>query len=86
MKLLGVERSLTIYNRKNNELVVEYPIELELDMLKLIVKGIKHDELLYRTYRLNKSQVKKLLTNLNLDVMIEMKTYRYFLDCSGIYD
>ena len=86
MKLISVERSLQIFNKKNRELVAEYPVTLELDFLKQIVKGIKHDKLLYRPYSLNKSQATKLLTNLKLNMMIEMKTYLYVLDCSGNYD
>jgi hypothetical protein len=86
MKLISVERSLQIFNKKNRELVAEYPVTLELDFLKQIVKEIKHDKLLYRPYSLNKSQATKLLTNLKLNMMMEMKTYLYVLDCSSNYD
>jgi len=86
VKLLSVDRSLEIFDKKSNELVAEYPIKLELEILSGIVKKIKNDELLYRQYNLSKRQTKILLTYLNLDLMIEMKSYRYFLACSGNYN
>lgn len=86
MKLISVERSLQVFYRKNDELVIEYPVEMELDILKHVVKGMKNDEQLYRNYHLNKSQTIKILSKLNLCMKVEMKTYRYFLDCTGIYD
>jgi hypothetical protein len=86
MKLLKVERSLQIFDKKSEELIAEYPVNVELEPLRNIVKPIKNDDPLYRPYALSKVQVKKLLANMSLHLMIEMKTYHYFLDCSGIYD
>jgi hypothetical protein len=86
MELLGVERRLQIFYRKGNGLVAEYPVDLDVDILKQAIKAMKNDELLYRPYALSQSQTKRLLKNLGLDLKIERKYYRYFLDCTGIYN
>lgn len=86
MKLISVERSIQVFYRKSDELVIEYPLQIELDILKQIIKGMKNDKQLYLSYHLSKSQTIKILSMINLDVKVEMKTYRYFLDCTGIYE
>ncbi|WP_426667005.1 DUF7683 domain-containing protein [Mucilaginibacter sp. McL0603] len=86
MKLISVERSLQVFDKKSEELVIEYAVTLDLDSIIKIVKPLKSDPKLYRPYALSQLQIKKLLAKINLDLIMEMKTYHYFLDCSGIYD
>jgi hypothetical protein len=38
MKLLSIERSVAIFDKKTEKLLKEYPVELELSILKEIVK------------------------------------------------
>ncbi|MBD1395010.1 DUF7683 domain-containing protein [Mucilaginibacter glaciei] len=85
MKLLAVERTLTLFDRKNSDLVSEYPIKLEVTDLKEIVKQRKGDELLYLPYILNQSQAKSLIKRLGIELLVETKTYTYVLECNGIY-
>lgn len=86
MKLLGVERILEVFEREGEALVAEYPVNLDIDILAKIVKPGIDDPLLYGHYPLGRFQTKKLLAEMNLYLMIETKTYRYFLSCFGIYD
>jgi len=86
MKLLSVERWLQIFDKKSHELMAEHPVNVETERLRQIVKPMKGDELLYRPYALSKLQIKRLLANMDLHLLIELKSYHYFLDCTGIYD
>lgn len=86
MKLQSVERSLTLFHKKTEDLIVEYPIQLEVSVLKEIVKQRRNDNLLYCPYKLNKIQIDKLTKLLNIDLLVEMKTYGYYLECHGNYD
>ena len=86
MKLLSVERHLEIFPRKGENLVAEIPITLDIEILKAIVKSRKNDNLLYMNYGLNKHQVSHLLNLANIDMIVEYKTYRYYLSCVGVYD
>jgi hypothetical protein len=86
MKLLSVERSIVVFHRKNENLVAEYPVNLDLNLIVQIVKPGKNDPLLYGVYRLSQLQTKKLLAQIGSDLIVEKKTYRYVLECTGIYD
>jgi hypothetical protein len=85
MKLLSVERSVAIFDKKTEKLLKEYPVELELSILKEIVKQGKNDELLYSPYKLNKHQVEKLFKKIGINMLIETKSYYYSLECYGNY-
>ncbi|HWD89618.1 MAG TPA: hypothetical protein VG367_15910 [Mucilaginibacter sp.] len=81
-----VERSLQIFDRKSEKLLAEYPVALELDTLIKIIKPMMGDPLLYRPYPLSQRETEKLLTQMNIDLMVETKSYHYFLGSYTVDD
>ncbi|WP_454800708.1 DUF7683 domain-containing protein [Mucilaginibacter phyllosphaerae] len=83
--LIRVERFLGIYNRKGDDLVTEISLNVDIEALRKFIKPFNGDELFYRPLQLNKIQTKQLLKLINVDVIIEMKSYCYVLECTGVY-
>lgn len=86
MKLINIERSLSIFEKKSDDLLIEFPVDLDINELKEIVHQKKHDDLLYLPYGLNKSQTNRLIKKMGINLIVELKTYIYILECHGIYD
>jgi len=82
-----VERTINVYNNKNNELIEEISVDsIPFDELKGIVPPNEDDPLLYDGYDLDIKQLEKLNTFLTEKVKPDLNQYSYILVCGGIYE
>ena len=86
-RLVRVERTINVYNNKNNELIEEISVDsIPFDELKGIVPPNEDDPLLYDGYDLDIKQLEKLNTFLTEKVKPDLNQYSYILVCGGIYE
>jgi len=86
-KLVRVERTINVYDNKNDELLEEISIDIiPFDELKSIVPPNADDPLLYDGYDLDAIQLEKLNNYLSNKIKINFNAYSYILVCGGIYE
>jgi Mg/Co/Ni transporter MgtE len=83
--LVGVERSIEIFDNNNNDLREEIEINIPLKDLLTIVEPNKEDPLLYEFYPLTKEQVNKMLEFTKNSIVVDFTNHYYVLACYGIY-
>ena len=85
--LVNVERSIHIYDRRNNKLIEEINIDtISLEQLLTIVIPKDGDPLLYDQYELDQDQMFKMVKVLKCSITIDFDSFNYVLICLGIYD
>jgi hypothetical protein len=86
-RLVRVERTINVYDNKNNKLIEEISVDgVPFDELKSIVTPNEDDPLLYDGYDLDIEQLENLNMHLAEKVKPDFKQYSYILVCGGIYE
>lgn len=86
-KLIRVERTVNIYNKKGSDPLEEINIDtIPLNVLKEIVVPEEDDPLLYDGYDLDTKQLDKINKLIDGKIKPNHKLYNYILVCGGIYN
>jgi hypothetical protein len=85
-KLEKVERTISIFKRKHEELVEEITIDLPVEELRNIITPKEGDTMLYLPYVLDSEQLKSINNLLGGKINIDLEVYYYVLECNGIYN
>ena len=77
---MNTERVILIVDKKNDKLINECNIN-SIDLYKLyeIIQPPENDPLLYKTYKIKKSHVKRLEELVK--IKFDLKKYSYQIDC-----
>jgi hypothetical protein len=85
-KLEKVERTISIFKRKHEELVEEITIDLPVEELRNIITPKEGDTMLYLPYVLDNEQLKSINNHLGGKINIDLEVYYYVLESNGIYN
>ena len=86
-KLLGIERTINTYVKKNNDLVTKINIDkIPFAQIKSLVSPKEDDPLLYEGYVLEEKKVEQLNSYLEKKIRPDFGLYFYVLECYGIYE
>jgi hypothetical protein len=86
MKLLGVERSIGIYNNASEERIEDIVINISVEDLQQIVVHNEDDPLYYDGYILEDKQLQELAKYADKEIAFDFLNYYYVLQGLGIYD
>ncbi|WP_461402360.1 DUF7683 domain-containing protein [Flavitalea sp.] len=85
-RLYSVERTICTYTQ-TNEFVREINIDnIPFETLSTIVSPKNDDPLLYDGYLLTAHQLNRLNSLINIKIEIDLDSFFYVLECSGIYN